>query len=74
MTFQSACLALGQLLVLISAWMLYRTSGRLVRMFNEMRSLVVEAKSQTSFSDEEILAGSINSRIGSTREGGCSEG
>lgn len=70
MTFQSACLAFGQLCVLISAWMLYRTSGRLVRMFNEMRSLVFEAKSQSRVSADEIRAGSITSGIDSECEGG----
>ncbi|HEM8999506.1 hypothetical protein QZN01_06275 [Burkholderia cenocepacia] len=37
MTFQSACLAFGQLCVLISAWMLYRTSSRLLRAIDKLR-------------------------------------
>ncbi|QUN56112.1 hypothetical protein [Burkholderia cenocepacia] len=37
MNLQSACLAFGQLCVLISAWMLYRTSGRLLRAIDELR-------------------------------------
>lgn len=37
MTFQSACLAIGQLFVLISACVLYRTSSRLLRAIDELR-------------------------------------
>ncbi len=59
MTFQSACLALGQLLVLISAWMLYRTSQRLERIFSDMRSLLVDAKNHTRVSDGFIREGAI---------------
>lgn len=74
MTFQSACLAIGQLLVLISAWMLYRTSRRLERIFSEMRSLVADAKNQSIVSADEIRAGSITLRIGNEREGARGEG
>ncbi|WP_186164697.1 hypothetical protein [Burkholderia gladioli] len=70
MTFQSACLALGQLLVLISAWMLYRTSNRFERIFNEMRSLIADAKNQSTVSPDDIRAGSITSRSDKECTGG----
>lgn len=74
MTLQSACLAIGQLLVLISAWMLYRTSSRFERIFSEMRLLLIDAKNQSEVSADEIRAGSITSRIGNECEGARGEG